>query len=471
MNIKSAFLLLLFVVSSVYASGDDPVLMRVNGKEIRRSEFEYAFNKNNNNLSENGQTVEEYLPMYIDFKLKVAEAEAMKLDTMAVFREEYRKDREQMAESYLIDSDYITNEAYRIYAKDSATIGKDGFLKVAHIIFQIKQKDNAEAIALAKARIDSAKVMLAEGKNFEEVAAFFKLPARSVEPFEIIRGQTYAEFENVAFSLSDGDVSTPFETPVGFHIVKRFSSRPFGSFDEYKPAIIQMLEQQNIREAARMKRGSDLAKEFGGNITPQEALAREDSLLETKYPEFGNLMREYYDGLLFFEVSALEVWNKASGDEVGLAKFFKKNRKKYAFETPRYRGAVIYANSQESIDNLKSMIAGKQAHEYKSVIEANLPKDSMRTVRVEVGVFAVGDNAWVDKLVFGQGEGGKMKAGFTRVDVAGAVIAAPESYKDVKGVIVNDYQKSLEDKWVKKLRKKYAVEVDEEVLKTVNNHD
>ena len=59
MNIKSAFLLLLFVVSSVYASGDDPVLMRVNGKEIRRSEFEYAFNKNNNNLSENGQTVEE----------------------------------------------------------------------------------------------------------------------------------------------------------------------------------------------------------------------------------------------------------------------------------------------------------------------------------------------------------------------------------------------------------------------------
>lgn len=471
MNIKSVFLLLILVVSSAYAAGDDPILMRVNGKEVRRSEFEYAFNKNNSNLSENGQTVEEYLPMYIDFKLKVAEAEAMKLDTMSSFRDEFRKDREQMAENYLIDSDYIDDEAYRIYAKDSATIGKDGFLKVAHITFQVKQKDSKSTVAQAKARIDSAKVMLAEGKSFEEVAAFFNLPPRSIEPFEIVRGQVYAEFENAAYALSDGELSLPFESPMGFHIVKRLSSRPFGSFEEYKPAIIQMLEQQNIREAARIKKGRDLAKEFGGNMTPQEALALEDSLLETKYPEFGNLMREYHDGLLFFEISALEVWNKASGDEAGLIKFFKKNRKKYAFETPRYRGAVIYAKSQESVDNMKGLLVGKQAFEYKAAIEAALPKDSMRTVRVEVGVFAVGDNAWVDKLVFGQGEGGKMKHGFSNVDVVGVVISAPETYKDAKGAVVNDFQKFLEDKWVKKLRKKYRVEVDNEVLKTVNNHD
>ena len=64
-------------------------------------------------------------------------------------------------------------------------------------------------------------------------------------------------------------------------------------------------------------------------MTPQEALAREDSLLESKYPEFGNLMREYYEGLLFFEVSTREVWDKALADEEGLNRFFEKNRKKY----------------------------------------------------------------------------------------------------------------------------------------------
>ena len=470
-KLKNIFLSLLLFSSSALAQVSDPVLMTVNGKEVRRSEFEYAFNKNNSNLVEDGQTVEEYLPMYIDFKLKVAEAEALGLDTVASFREEYKRDRAQMAEDYLIDPNFVEKEAYRIYAKDSATIGKDGFLNLSHIVFVVKQKEDKAAVALAKARIDSVYTMLQAGKTFEETAAKFGIPARALEPFEIIRGQAYPEFEAVAFGLSDGEYSKPFESPAGFHVVRRLSTRPFGSFEEYKPAIMNMLEQQNIRERARQIRGQQLAEEFGGGLTPSQALALEDSLLESKYPEFGNLMREYYDGLLFFEVSTQEVWNKAQNDVAGIEKFFKKNKKKYKFETPRFRGAVIQATTQQNIDNIKSMIAGKSVSEYKSVIDANLPKDSMKNVRVEIGVFAVGDNAWVDKLAFGQGEGGKLRKGFTVVELEGRIIKAPESYLDVKGVVTNDYQKYLEEQWVKSLRKKYKVKIDKEVLKTVNNHD
>ena len=470
-KLKNIFLSLLLFSSSALAQVSDPVLMTVNGKEVRRSEFEYAFNKNNSNLVEDGQTVEEYLPMYIDFKLKVAEAEALGLDTVASFREEYKRDRAQMAEDYLIDPNFVEKEAYRIYAKDSATIGKDGFLNLSHIVFVVKQKEDKAAVALAKARIDSVYTMLQAGKTFEETAAKFGIPARALEPFEIIRGQAYPEFEAVAFGLSDGEYSKPFESPAGFHVVRRLSTRPFGSFEEYKPAIMNMLEQQNIRERARQIRGQQLAEEFGGGLTPSQALALEDSLLESKYPEFGNLMREYYDGLLFFEVSTQEVWNKAQNDVAGIEKFFKKNKKKYKFETPRFRGAVIQATTQQNIDNIKSMIAGKSVSEYKSVIDANLPKDSMKNVRVEIGVFAVGDNAWVDKLAFGQGEGGKLRKGFTAVELEGRIIEKPETYLDVKGVVTNDYQKYLEEQWVKSLRKKYKVKVNKDVLKTVNNHD
>jgi peptidyl-prolyl cis-trans isomerase SurA len=445
--------------------------MTVNGKEVRRSEFEYAFNKNNSNLVEGGQTVEEYLPMYIDFKLKVAEAEALGLDTVASFREEYKRDRAQMAEDYLIDPNFVEKEAYRIYAKDSSTIGKDGFLNLSHIVFVVKQKEDKAAVALAKARIDSVYTMLQAGKTFEETARKFGIPARALEPFEIIRGQAYPEFEAVAFALADGEYSKPFESPAGFHVVMRISTRPFGSFEEYKPAIMNMLEQQNIRERARQIRGQQLAEEFGGGLTPSQALALEDSLLESKYPEFGNLMREYYDGLLFFEVSTREVWDKAANDSVGLEKYFRKNRKNYRFDSPRYRGAVVHANSKENLELVKSILAGKHANEFRAAIKEKLPLDSARLVRVEVGVFSAGDNAWVDKYAFGKGDGGEYRRGFGHVAVVGKVIEQPESFKDVKGTVSNDYQKYLEDKWVKKLRKKYKVKVDKEVLKTVNNHN
>ncbi|MBO7290582.1 MAG: peptidylprolyl isomerase [Bacteroidaceae bacterium] len=470
-GLKNIFLLSLILPAFAFAQVEDPVLMIVNGKEVKRSEFEYAFNKNNSNLVDGQQTVEEYLPMYVDFKLKVAEAEALGLDTLSSFKEEFKRDRAQMAESYLMAPGFIENEAYKIYAKDSAVIGRDGFLKLKHIAFPVKQKASEEDVALAKARIDSVSMMLREGKSFEEVAEHFNIPARGLEPIEILRGQVYPEIEEAAFALADGGYSAPIESPAGFHIVQRVSSRPFGSFEEYKPAIINMLEQQNIREAARLAKGKDLAALSGGNITPEAALAREDSLLEVKYPEFGNLMREYYDGLLFFEVSTREVWSKAEKDVEGLKKYFKKNRKKYKFGTPRYRGAVLIANSQENLDAIKSLLDGKNTDEYKAAIDAGFPKDSMRNIRVEIGVFAVGDNPWVDKFVFSQGEGAKLRKGFSVVETVGTVIEKPETYTDVKGQVANDYQKYLEEKWVKSLRKKYKVKVDKEVLKTVNNHE
>ena len=149
--VKSIFLLFMSLPLTVYAQADDPVLMTVNGKGVTRSEFEYAFNKNNSNLVDGQQTAEEYLPLYRDFKLKVAEAEALGYDTLSSLKEEYERDRAQMAESYLMAPGFIENEAYRVYAKDSATIGKDGFLKLSHIIFFAKQKDKELLLKAEKA--------------------------------------------------------------------------------------------------------------------------------------------------------------------------------------------------------------------------------------------------------------------------------------------------------------------------------
>ncbi len=473
MNIGKYFLVVaaLFASSALFAQQDKTVLMRVAGVDITRSEFEYAYNKNNTGQDGAAYSVEEYLPMFVNFKLKVAEAKTQKLDTLSSFRQEYEKDRATLAEDYLTDRDYVELEAYRIFSKDSVTIGKDGFLKVIHLTVPVSQKATPQEVAAAKAKIDSAYSMLQSGKSFEEVAVFIKMPERFLKPLEIIRSQVYEEFEKAAYSLADGEYSAPVKSPVAYHIVKRISSRPFGTFEQYKKAIMNMLEKENIQKKARLKKGAELAKAYGGNLTPEQALAKEDSLLESKYPEFGNLMREYYEGLLFFEISNREVWKSDADPEKALAKFFKKNKKKYKFDSPRFRGAVVYAKTQELLDSAKAVLAGKTKDEFRAAIAAGFPKTDKRSLRLELGIYARGDNQWVDSLVFGSGTGGEKPSGLPFVDVVGQVIETAEVYTDVKGTLTDDYNKYKEQKWVKKLRRKYDVEIYEEVLKTVNNHN
>ena len=119
----------------------------------------------------------------------------------------------------------------------------------------------------------------------------------------------------------------------------------------------------------------------------------------------------------------------------------------------------------------QKLLADAPVDEYKKIVEENFTKDSVCTIRLEAGVFSIGDNAWVDKLAFGQGKGGRMKKEFPKVGVVGKILKKkPESYKDVSGRVISDYQQHLEKEWVKSLRKKYKVEVFYDVLKTVNKH-
>ena len=81
---------------------EDPVLMRINGKDITRSEFEYIYNKNNSLNELEAKSLNEYVDLFINFKLKVAAAEAAGIDTTRAFREELNGYRRQLAKSYLI---------------------------------------------------------------------------------------------------------------------------------------------------------------------------------------------------------------------------------------------------------------------------------------------------------------------------------------------------------------------------------
>ena len=97
--------------------------------------------------------------------------------------------------------------------------------------------------------------------------------------------------------------------------------------------------------------------------------------------------------------------------------------------------------------------------------------DSVIRIRVEKGLFKLGDNALVDKEVFKKDTTVTPLKDYPIDAVYGKVLKKkPEDYTDVKGQVTADYQDLLEKQWVAQLRKKYQVKVNNEVVETVNKH-
>jgi peptidyl-prolyl cis-trans isomerase SurA len=231
------------------------------------------------------------------------------------------------------------------------------------------------------------------------------------------------------------------------------------------------LEQRGIRAHAKRSMGEKLAAQMGGGVTPEQALDCAEKELETKYPEFGFLMNEFYEGSLLYEISVREVWEKAAQDEKGLEKFFKKNKKNYRYDEPVYQGLVVHCVSDEVLKKVKKVVKKQPQKEWVKVIRTTFNSDSLIQVRMIRGPFTVGKSAYADYYAFGVGERPEAIKSYPVTNVIGKLQKkGPDTYEDVRGEVTADYQSMLEKQWINELRKKYSVVLYPEVLETVNNH-
>ena len=115
---KQTFLTVLTLGIAMTAFGqEDQVLMTVNGQPVMASEFEYIYEKNNQESSLDQKSVDEYLDLFVNFKLKVAEAEAQGVDTTEAFRKELRGYRAQAIPKYMQDNDAIDSLVLMSYLR------------------------------------------------------------------------------------------------------------------------------------------------------------------------------------------------------------------------------------------------------------------------------------------------------------------------------------------------------------------
>ena len=156
---KNILAALLFIAAVPFAAAapqkDDPVIMTVNGQSVLRSEFEYSYNKNNSEGVIDKKSVEEYVDLFINYKLKVAAALDAHYDTLTSFKQEFAQYRDQQVLPAMVTDDDMLKEAHNIYDNTVRQIGPDGLVQVAHILIRVDQKAPADDLSAAKQRIDS----------------------------------------------------------------------------------------------------------------------------------------------------------------------------------------------------------------------------------------------------------------------------------------------------------------------------
>lgn len=476
LNKKTVFLPLLFALALTAGAQQtaDPVIMTVNGKAVTRSEFEYSFHKNGNvEGAVEKKTVEEYVPMFVNYKLKVAQAEAVRLDTLESFRKEFHTYRDMQLTPYLVDRGFIDSIAHVVYDNTVKQVGGKDLIETAHILIRLPQQADEAAKKAAKQQADSIYQAIKGGADFEEMAKKF-----SADPGSAVKGghlpmvgpgAFVKEYETAAYALGIGEMTEPVLSPFGYHIIKMINRAPLGAFESVQPEIMAMLRRQNVEEASSRYRIDKLVKASGGRLTREAVL---DSVMNAHIHDNADLrylIQEYYDGLLLYEVSKREVWDVASADEKGLEAWYKGHKKQYAWEEPRFKGFVFHCQDKKQAKALKKLLKkhGEQGGAWRKLVKEQFNKDSV-TVSVSGPYLCTrGENKFVDRYGFKVDTVVASPAKYKMTGVSGKVLKQPKSYRDVKAQVTSDYQAELEKRWVEGLRRKFSFTVNEDVVKTV----
>lgn len=456
-----------------FAQNADPVIMTINGTDVLRSEFEYSYNKNNTADVIDRKTVQEYVGMFINYKLKVEAAKEAGLDTMISFQKEFANYRDQQIKPALVTDQDLEAEARKIYEQTRQRIDNNGgMVQVAHILIAMRQQATPEEERAAKVRVDSIYKALRNGADFGSLAKQLSQDPTTAQkggdlPY-IVKGQTLKEFEDQAWRLQDGELSQPFLSPAGWHIMLKKSHRNFYSYADQREHIMKYLDQQRIRDRIATVKLDTLAKQL--NSTPAQMLAKKQAEMEVRDSSLKYLIKEYHDGLLLYEISNRRVWAKAQKDEHGLMQYFKKNKKKYKWEEPRFKGVAYRAREEKDIKAVRKLLKKTPFERWEEQLRNTFNTDSVLRIRAEKGIFKKGDNALVDHEVFKVHTLPKQIEGYPYSAVYGKKIKSPKVMDDVRPLVVTDYQEYLESQWVNDLRQKYTVTVNEDIVKTVNNH-
>ena len=424
-----------------------------------------------------------------------------------------------------------------------------GKWKVAQILLSIPPDASADARKGYEKKADSVYELLQKGEDFGKMARWFSddkvTYGSNGEMAEFGSGKFETSFEDEVFKLTrDKEISKPFLTAYGYHIVKRLSQSPVAT--DKNDAGYQFELKQKIQQDSRINFAKDLfLKEImrqvnlkkTGAVSDADMNRYADSVIAKPNSETGNTalypiaaktiytyaktkltgkdwldfvrnykgagelyhgesnamlaekfvstslmdyyrkhledfntdfryqMDEFKDGNVLFEIMEKKIWGKASVDTVGLLKHYTDNKNKYLWNASA--DIIIFnCTGKAFADEAKaSLLKGKDWKKITEESNNNVLADSGRfeLTQLPVTIDTKTPEGYVSEIVVSTVDG---NTSFIKV-VHHYNANLQRSFEEAKGLVINDYQNILEEKWIAELKNKYPVKINEAVFQTL----
>ena len=418
-----------------------------------------------------------------------------------------------------------------------------GKLKAAQILIALPEGAKDEDKIAAGKLADSIYNAIQSGADFGEMAKQYSNDKMTYQSGGIMPefgvGKYDPVFENKAFALQkDGDITPPFQTQFGYHIVKRISrleTPQDKSNDSYLFIVKQQVLQDSRITAAKEKFVNDVLKKLNfkknlaikendlwkltdsflvsnkvqGRYTAQTPLFsinnqnikvsdwlafikdykatgknfdETDSVLMKKFisktalenykkrlpefnPEFKYQLQEFKDGNMLFEVMERNVWNKASNDSIGLKNYYAQHKTKYTWNESADAVLISASNEKTATDIAEQIKKGKS---WKLVAEENMSQVQTDSGRYDLTQIPAKPNTKFVEGMITEPLVNENDGTATFVKILKLYPANQQrNFEEARGLVINDYQNFLEEKWIVQLKKKYPVKVNEKVFQSL----
>ena len=614
------------------AESKSPTVFTVGGVATQGDEFLYLYKKNHQNKQTDftKEKIEEYLDLFINFKLKVTEAKKRGMDTTRAFIKEYASYKDELRKPYLPDArltdslvkltynhlreeinashilinvkpDASPQDTLAAYTKSigirnriiagedfgvlAASLSEDPSAKINqgnlgyftamqmvypfeamayntkvgevsmpvrtrfgyHIIKVTGRKPSRGEVEVshimtrtadgidnekAKSTIFTAYEQSQGGMAWDELCKQYsedpstKNTGGRLKPFGVRAMESIPEFDRVAFSLTkEGEVSDPFQTQYGWHIMRLERKIPVPSFEEMSTSLKGRVNRNERTQLSKQVLQTKLRRTYDwkenpvikekvfalGDTTLQKAkwkaptypekeilftlkskgfsakkylayvqknqkpgnqnpakymeqlynnfvdasiMEMEEEKIMRENPEYGFLLKEYYEGILLFEIMEKEVWNKASDDSVGQVEYF--NAHKANYQAGERAKATLYSSKEKGFEGqLKALLEAGNENKIQEFISAN-------KIKTESGFYNREEKPILQKVTWAKGIYPVENNGMYYLARLNDILPAGDmSFEEARSGVISDYQTFLEQNWITQLKKKYEVKVNE----------